>query len=158
MTSMSKAVASWSLPVGAFVLACYTAPEGGSSGGGTGATPAVCTPTLASIEATIFAPKCATSGCHTAADGAGGLDLASPGVEARLVGFPSTCKGKPLVAPGSADGSMIVDKLVNAEPSCGGARMPLSGTIEPAEIECITAWIAGLGAGDGGRDAEAGTE
>lgn len=156
MTSTSLLFGS--LLTAAIVVACYSAPDGGGSPTGTGATPAGCTPSLASIEATIFSPKCATSGCHSATDRAGGLDLGSPGVEARLVGFPSTCKGKLLVDPGNADGSMIVDKLVNAQPACGGARMPLTGTIEPAEVECITAWIAGLGAGDGGGDSEAGSK
>lgn len=154
----SKAVVVGSLPAAAIILACYTAPDGGATGAA--AAPSGCTADIASIQAALFAPKCATSGCHTAAERAGGLDLASPGVEARLVGVPSTCDGKPLVAPGDANGSMIVDKLVNAAPSCGGARMPLGGSLDDGDTACIEAWIASLAAsrGDGGSDAEAGNE
>ena len=104
---------------------------------------ATCEPTLASIQANIFAPSCARSGCHAASSPAGGLDLASSGVEARLVDqSSSTCTGL-LVASGSPETSVLFEKLSAATPSCG-VRMPVGGSLTAAEIACVGAWIASL--------------
>lgn len=115
-----------------------------------------CTPDLISIQASVFAKHCAQQGCHSAVEPAVFLDLASAGLEARLVGRPSgTCENRLLVDPGRPGQSFLLEKL-NAElPSCG-TRMPPTGSLSAEEIACVDQWIAGLpptSAGDGGADA-----
>ena len=94
-----------------------------------------------SVTADLFAPRCATAGCHDPVSRAAGLDLASPGVAARVIGGRSTrCAGLPLADPFDPDGSLLLLKLV-AEPPCGD-RMPLRGpALSAAEVECVRDWI-----------------
>jgi hypothetical protein len=110
--------------------------------------------TDASIDATLDAPglcsldverdllggRCASASCHGGADPAAGLDLASPNVGRRLANVRSRCGATPLVAPGDPNGSLLFQKVSMATPACG-ARMPLDGTLSPAEIACLGAWI-----------------
>jgi hypothetical protein len=148
MRSISNAVFSSCVLVGAALAACDTSSDGGlrptrpSSASG-------CTPTIASIQEKLLLPRCATAGCHTASAPAGNLDLASAGVEARLVGVESVCPSKVLVAPGDPDDSYFVEKLTNATPACGG-RMPSASAMDPGDIACITDWISALPPGSGG--------
>lgn len=139
----------------ALVFACYTGPSiegapGGVGGGGGSVAPSGCSATLASIQEKVFLAKCASAGCHGASKPASGLDLISAGVEARLVGVPSTCADHLLVAPGNPDASLLVDKLVSAEPTCGGDRMPVDGVLDEADVACVKTWIASLPADAGG--------
>ena len=57
-------------------------------------------------QARVFAPSCATRGCHTATDRAGSLDLESPNASDRLVDVPSNeCGNQTLVVPNDSTGS-----------------------------------------------------
>lgn len=127
------------------------------SGTSTQPTPGdTCTSDLGSIQETVFARSCSQQGCHSSVEPAAFLDLASPGVEQRLVGAPSaTCENKVLVAPGNPDQSFLIEKMRLAMPGCG-LRMPPTGALPAEEIACIESWIAGLPEGsapDGGTDA-----
>ena len=94
-----------------------------------------CTPELASIQEKIFRRTCAKSGCHAAVKPAAWLDLASAGVEGRLIGAPAaTCKGT-LVVPGSPEDSFLHQKLTSQSPACGG-HMPPGGDLSTAEKAC----------------------
>src|SRR4051794_12847153 len=67
--------------------------------GGSGAP--VCSLGVGNVESQLFRDRCATSGCHDQTSRAGGLDMGSPNVSARLVGVPSsTCQSRPLVVAG----------------------------------------------------------
>lgn len=102
----------------------------------------------------LLAAKCGTAGCHPQG---GALDLASPSVEARLVGKASsaTCSGAVFANPADPEGSLLYKKL-NDSPPCG-SKMPLGASLSPLEINCIKDWIADLdpnaGAGSGGGGA-----
>ncbi len=101
---------------------------------------------LASLQRTVLATKCATSGCHEATTlPAGDLDLASPGLDARLVGRPANgCGAQVLVKPGDPDGSYLVRKVVDTKPACG-SRMPVGAPpLSDSEVACLRAWIADL--------------
>jgi predicted CxxxxCH...CXXCH cytochrome family protein len=99
---------------------------------------------------TVFAQTCSGANCHSAGKKSGGLDLASPGVEARLVNALSKgCSDRVLVSPGNAAGSYLLDKLQGAGDVCG-APMPLGGTpLDAAKINCVADWIDSLGSGSG---------
>jgi hypothetical protein len=95
--------------------------------------------------------KCGMAGCHPQ----GGLpDLASPGVEARIVGKAgsATCGGATLANPSDPEGSLLYKKLQDSPPC--GTKMPLGSSLAPFEIDCIRDWIGtldpGAGAGGGG--------
>ncbi len=105
------------------------------------------------IETGLLRPRCATAGCHTEADQAGGLDLQSPGLRARLTGAPAvTCPGKVLVVPGRPSLSYFVEKL-GPSPTCG-RTMPLNGAaLTPDEVACLRRWV---GEADGPVPTDAG--
>jgi hypothetical protein len=97
----------------------------------------------------LFQTRCAGE-CHTGAEPEAGLDLTSTGVEARLIGAPSTttfCEGGVLIDPDSDD-HLLIDKLQQT-PSCG-ARMPFGAeALSAGEIECVRRWVdASLGGGE----------
>jgi hypothetical protein len=106
-----------------------------------------CTPPTASDCLTaLFNARCNTSACH--GPGAPQVDLVSSGVEARLIGQPSSdtgmCTGRTLVATdGSA--SLLADK-VSKTPPCG-SQMPLGGMLTSAEATCLNAWVSSVDCG-----------
>lgn len=108
----------------------------------------------------VFAPRCATAGCHSAADKQENLDLETAGIAGRTVGKPS--KGNAalnLVDPGGDPAkSVLYTKLTTTPPF--GSRMPQVGAkLDDASIACVKAWVAAQGTGKpdtGGSDAPAG--
>jgi hypothetical protein len=97
---------------------------------------AICT---IDVERELFAPRCATSGCHTATNPAGNLDLVSPGVAARLSSGTSSCEDRPIAAN-------MLDK-VKPTPTCG-APMPLGGTpLNTQEQDCLEVYLQRITAG-----------
>ncbi len=118
--------------------------SGGAAATTTGAGGvAHCTPDIASIEATIFAPSCALSNCHAGSKPGGGLDLTGPDVAARLVDVTAGTCDVLRVAPGSPSTSFLYQKVTSPKPSCGD-RMPIVGSLNAEQTGCIRDWIAGL--------------
>jgi hypothetical protein len=122
--------------------------------GGAGDTGAVtsCPASTAEMQAQLLAVRCAGAGCHGHDSPALGLDLVSPGLEARLSGMPSIgCRGERLVLPGQPDQSELFRKVAQATPECG-SRMPVGlAVFSDGEIDCLRRWIAALPpAADGG--------
>ena len=137
----------YGVPLAAIIAGCpagLSNPEDFTDGGAVGKD-----------AETILAESCGTSGCHDATPSAvAGLDLVSPGVEARVVEVNSTCEARILVVAGDPDGSYLLDKVVNAPMICG-LPMPIVGTLTPDEVEVLRQWIIdlgepGSGAPDGG--------
>jgi hypothetical protein len=87
----------------------------------------------------LLAARCGD--CHGATDRAKGLDLASPGVAARLVGVKSTCGGKPLLDPaGPGTTGLLLEKLQGPVAGCG-QQMPYGMPPLPAaERACLIEW------------------
>jgi hypothetical protein len=103
-------------------------------------------PTVTDCLSALFKAKCNTSACH--GPGAPQVDLVSSGVEARVIGQPSSdtglCMGRTLVASdGSA--SLLADK-VSDTPPCG-SKMPLGGSLTDTEHSCLTAWVSSVNCG-----------
>src|SRR5262245_51650172 len=71
-----------------------------------------CTPTLASLQSTLFVPQCALAGCHTGARAAAALDLTRSDLGSLLIGkSASSCDNQLLVAPGKPAASLLLTKM-----------------------------------------------
>jgi hypothetical protein len=129
---------------GLLLVACSAAPSGEPNLSRDFDT-SVCQPQTDSVQKTVFLPNCATIACHAGNEPAGSLDLASAGVEARLVGLPATeCGAQTLVVPGNPDSSYLVQKIADAKPACG-TRMPSSvAALSEGDLQCVRSWIASL--------------
>ena len=106
----------------------------------------------------VFATSCIAPGCHSANSiGGAGLDLASAGVVARLLGQgPSTdfaksaacdSAGKPYLVAGSNPATgLLMDKVDTAKVTCGNS-MAILGQLDAADVACISAWATGVTTG-----------
>jgi hypothetical protein len=128
-----------------------TFPSGDDiAGGDFTATFSLATPssgaTLDELQASVFTPSCAVSGCHSGPTGnplPTGLDLTTADASfANLVGVASSQQPAVLrVATGDPDNSYLVQKIEGTAAS--GARMPLGGGALPqAVIDDIRQWIS----------------
>jgi len=107
----------------------------------------------------LLTAKCGIAGCHPQG---GTLDLASSGIEARLVGKAASmaCGSTVLANPADPAASLLYLKLEDSPPC--GTKMPLGSSLSPLEISCIKDWIgtldpnAGTGSGGGGGAGGAG--
>jgi hypothetical protein len=165
--------------VGAAFTACYTGPSidqayfagdgadgsasGKTDGGDGGFTIAAsgCTPDIATIQKTVFVPRCNTAGCHNKADQAASLDLESPAPDTQLIDVAAQqCGGQIRVRPGDPDHSYLIDKLAAAQPACG-IRMPNGASgLAADDVLCIRTWVASLpgNGADGGGTVDSGTD
>ena len=117
-------------------------------GDGTGLPPAgPLGPNFSQIQANVFTPTCATTGCHFGAGAPQGLRLDAASSFALLVGVASTEESSVLrVAPGDPNNSYLIQKLEGTASS--GEQMPLNAPALPqATIDVIRQWI-----GDGAID------
>lgn len=106
-------------------------------------------PTLSDIQAKIFTPSCATSGCHNATFAArsGELDLTDGVSFAQLVGANSALvAGEKRVVAGSPQTSFLLVKLVRMwqsnPPQSVGDPMPAGAQLSADELQAIQDWIA----------------
>lgn len=103
---------------------------------------------FASIQAVVFDTECA--GCHSGDTPAGNLSLVEGTSYAQLTGRAATLdpQGMPLVDPGNAAGSFLIDKLRDTDlgtpetATYRGERMPLMGApLDESVIDTIARWI-----------------
>ncbi len=96
-------------------------------------------PTLASIQALVFDPRCVSH--HGDRSPHAGLNLSEGVSHAALVNVPSTQTALDLVEPGDAENSYLVHKL-EGRTGIAGDRMPPSGdALTAEEIAAIRDWI-----------------
>ena len=102
--------------------------------------------TLDELQASVFTPSCAVSGCHTGPAGntlPAGMDLSSADASfASLVGVSSLqVPGLSRVTANDPDNSYLVQKIEGTAAS--GARMPLGGgVLDQALVDDIRQWIS----------------
>jgi hypothetical protein len=98
-------------------------------------------PNFSEIQAELFTPTCAVSGCHTGAAAPQGLRLDEANSYSLLVDVASTEVSTILrVAPGDPDNSYLIQKLEGT--ASVGEQMPLGGpALEQASIDVIRQWI-----------------
>lgn len=98
-------------------------------------------PVFSAIQANVFTPTCATSGCHAGGSAPQGLRLDEANSYGLLVGqasseVPATLR----VAPGDPDNSYLIQKLEGT--ASVGAQMPLNAAPLPqSTIDIIRQWI-----------------
>jgi len=105
-------------------------------------------PTLENIQAQVFAPACATSGCHSASQRAGNIDLSSADASYEaLVGVPATNslaqENRWLrVKPGDPDLSFLCRKMDLPGMGEGAAMPPGDMAVDAEHVALIEDWIA----------------
>lgn len=100
-------------------------------------------PTLAEVQAQVFTPSCALSGCHLGAGAPFGLDLSEGRAYTNTVGVRSgEVPALFRIAPGDPDASYLVHKVEGRE-GIVGARMPLGRPpLSEQRIALLREWIA----------------
>lgn len=135
---------------------------GGGGGGGSGngqppdaPPPDSFGPNFSEIQAEVFTPTCAVSGCHTGGAAPQGLQLDESSSYGLLVGVASTEVPSLLrVEPGDPDNSYLIQKLEGT--ASVGDQMPLGGPPLPqASIDVIRQWISDGAIDDREESAEA---
>ncbi|NIV17739.1 MAG: hypothetical protein GWN47_04860, partial [Woeseiaceae bacterium] len=123
-------------------------PSGNGTAGGdfmarfTISTPVAIQPTLDSIQAVVFTPTCARSGCHDAVSERALLNLSDADTSlAQLRDVPATQNNAKLrVVPGDPNASYLVEKLEG--PGDTGQQMPPGGQLPQDQLSAIRTWIA----------------
>lgn len=143
--------------------ALATGCGGGSGSGGSDGEPPDDPPpgsppfgaNFSEIQAEVFTPTCAVSGCHTGGAAPQGLRLDEANSYGLLVDVASTEAPAILrVAPGDPDNSYLIQKLEGT--ASVGEQMPLGGTPLPqASIDVIRQWIVDGATDDRAPSAEA---
>jgi hypothetical protein len=125
----------------AAALLLLAACGGGSGGGSPPAQQVPLQPTLASIQASIFTPTCAVSGCHGAGSMMNGLRLDDGFSRDNLVNVAASYgMGLIRVKPGDPDASFLIQKLEGT--TMLGGRMPLNGCcLQQVTVDVIREWI-----------------
>ena len=99
-------------------------------------------PTLPQIQAVVFGPSCATSGCHDSNTMRTLLDLSN--ADSSFAGLVNRASLQQpalmLVEPFNADNSYLIHKLENA-PTIDPGPMPPGPPLAPAVIQEIRNWI-----------------
>lgn len=105
-------------------------------------SPTATAPACPDVVQSVFASaSCASASCHAPPASAGGLDLKSAGLAARVVGARAR-SGGPLADPARPDESTLYRKLLSDSPP---ARMPMGlPALDDATVACVRAWIAAL--------------
>ncbi len=97
-------------------------------------------PNFSEIQANVFTPSCATSGCHAGANPAANLNLDAASSYAMLIGVASTQDpGVQRVNPDNPNLSYLIQKLEG--PGAMGQQMPPGGALQQADIDTIRQWI-----------------
>lgn len=97
-------------------------------------------PNFSEIQANVFTPDCATSGCHAGANAVAGLNLEETNSYAMLVGIQSSQDAAlQRVEAGDPDNSYLVQKLEGTASS--GQQMAPGAPLPQAEIDVIRQWI-----------------
>jgi len=99
-------------------------------------------PTLDSLQANLFTPNCAVSGCHSGSSAPLGLSLEAGNTFANLVSRASVQQpGKLRIQPGDAINSYLVQKVEGAS-GITGNRMPRDrARLDQALIDNLKLWI-----------------
>ena len=104
--------------------------------------------TLTSIRDNVLVPTCTFSSCHGEQSAVAGLDLESATLRDELVNHQVFAETqKPLVDPGDADNSWLMDLLAKCEPVDEGgtprSHMPRNAPVllEPGLVAAVRDWI-----------------
>ena len=133
------------LVAGLFVVSACGGGGGGdggnNGGGGNPPPPTTFDPVFSEIQANVFTPNCATSGCHQGGGAPQGLRLEEANSYGLLVDTPSSQQPTiDRVEPGDPDNSYLIQKLEGT--AATGQQMPLNAAaLSQTTINTIRQWI-----------------
>ena len=96
--------------------------------------------TFSRVQAEVFTPSCALSGCHSGASPKVGQDLSAGKAYAQIVNVRSVESTRLRIAPGDPDASYLISK-VKGDATITGSRMPLGGTLPPEIEKLLVDWV-----------------
>jgi hypothetical protein len=102
-------------------------------------------PTLAEVQAQVFTPSCASSGCHAGPDAPEGLDLTAGSAYANTVGVSSSQVSDIMrVEPGEPAESYLFIKITGGDRMAPGTfQMPIGVELSDEQIDLVEDWIEG---------------
>ncbi|MFK7985606.1 MAG: hypothetical protein AB8I08_06205 [Sandaracinaceae bacterium] len=141
--------AVWLIPLGLLLVGCDgiepLRPDGGTPFDASGLVAADCVDEDVARR-WVLEPSCGSSDCHDAERPSAGLDLVTPGVTSRIMFMTSVheaCAEVPIVTPGIAQGSFLMDKVLAQEGECGDP-MPREGELSLEARRCLVQWIGAM--------------
>lgn len=145
-TAGSGTAAGMGAAAGSTVGASGSGVTGGAAGTGASSGAA---PTLQMVYDMVYMTQCAI--CHgmkpsaTANGNLGDIRGSKDAFYTAFVSKPAIgalCGGKgTYVVPGQPAQSLLIQKITQDTPPCGGTRMPPTGPLEPADIKLVTDWV-----------------
>lgn len=97
--------------------------------------------TFSRVQAEVFTPSCALSGCHAGPSPANGMDLSAGRAYGQVVGVAAVGSTRLRVAPGDVSASYLASKI-RGDATITGSRMPLGGPYLSSDRErLVTDWI-----------------
>ena len=98
------------------------------------------TATFTRVQAEVFTPSCALSGCHSGASPKVGQDLSAGRAYAQIVNVRAVESTRLRIAPGDPDASYLISK-VKGDATITGSRMPLGGALPPERVKLLVDWV-----------------
>lgn len=98
------------------------------------------TATFSRVQAEVFTPSCALSGCHSGASPTAGQDLSAGKAYSQTVNVRSEQSTRLRIAPGDPDASYLISK-VRGDATITGSRMPLGGALPPERVNLLVDWV-----------------
>ena len=98
------------------------------------------TATFTRVQAEVFTPSCALSGCHSGASPKVGQDLSAGKAYAQIVNVRSVESTRLRIAPGDPDASYLISK-VRGDATITGSRMPLGGALPADREKLLVDWV-----------------
>ena len=96
--------------------------------------------TFSRVQAEVFTPSCALSGCHSGASPTAGQDLSAGRAYTQIVNVRSVQSTRLRIAPGDPDASYLISK-VRGDATITGSRMPLGGALPPEKEKLLVDWV-----------------
>jgi len=131
-----------------YILSCVIAVAGLAVGCDSDSPTEPEGPTLADVQAQVFTPNCASSGCHAGTDAPEGLDLTAGSAYENIVDVPSNQVSDIMrVEPGEPAESYLFIKITGGDRMAPGTfQMPIGVELSEDQIDLVEDWILG-GAG-----------
>ncbi|MBK6407355.1 MAG: hypothetical protein IPN03_09355 [Holophagales bacterium] len=98
------------------------------------------TATFARVQAEVFTPSCALSGCHAGPNPQQGQDLSAGRAYSQIVNVRSAESSRLRIAPGDPDASYLISK-VKGDATITGNRMPPGSALSPDEVQLLVDWV-----------------
>ena len=96
--------------------------------------------TFTRVQAEIFTPSCALSGCHAGANPQLGMDLSAGRSYASIVNVRSVESTRLRITPGDTAASYLVSKVAG-DATITGVRMPPGGALSSEQLTLLADWV-----------------